>query len=291
MELVSDGTAEQRWNFPLNPGIEYTFPWLTNIANNFETYQFLSLKMSYVPAVPTSSPGRLSICPDYDAADDNTYLSRIQFMSFEDSASGSIWDGVTMVATPTNMRKRKTYYTRSTTLTANKDIKTYDTGTVTVIASGVTIPSGQSYGDLWITYSVHFQTPQLSLDDDNQSLQVLSSLAGNPFTGTTQRLAESDNLTVASGSTVKINPGKYILDYAASFGSTVTGVSAPTFAGPGYITPINTAVDTVNKIASATYFMSCGESDVCTFLGGNGTGAINGRSIIESLPTDFYLVT
>ena len=83
---------------PLNPGLQTSFPWLSNIANNFETYKFNSLSVEFIPAVGTSTDGALSIAPDYDATDNDELLSKRTLLAFEDTVRGPLWQAFTMTS-------------------------------------------------------------------------------------------------------------------------------------------------------------------------------------------------
>lgn len=144
--------------YEINPGLEATFPWLSAIAQRFESYQFNTLLFHYVPSVPTSTAGSLIICPDYDAADINDGASKSELLSFEDSVRGAWWTQFTLRCSPQNLRKRKTYYVRGQVLGADLDIKTYDTLQLNLMKSGEV--ANDSGGELWVEYDVTLITPQ-----------------------------------------------------------------------------------------------------------------------------------
>jgi hypothetical protein len=144
--------------FEVNPGLEDFFPWLSAVAQRFESYYFHSFKLIYVPSVSTGTNGSIAICPDYDAADDNSLASKSELMSFEDSVRGSWWSNFTMTSTPRNLRKSRTYYIRGQALNPDLDVKMYDTLQVNLIKACDQEIAGA--GELWVEYDIQLITPQ-----------------------------------------------------------------------------------------------------------------------------------
>lgn len=146
----------------VNPGLATVFPWLSGIAKNFEKYRFNSLSFEYIPAVGTSTAGSAAIAPDYDAADDNTTISKDRLLAFEDSVRGPLWSGFTMKCSPHNLRK--VLYVRRDDLAINLDIKTYDN--LQLILSRSAAADNPEVGELWVTYDITLITPQMDPDPD-----------------------------------------------------------------------------------------------------------------------------
>lgn len=153
---IPDGAGVFK-KYEVNPGLESFFPWLSAIAQRFESYYFHSLKVHFVTSVPTSTEGNFALCPDYDAADDNSAASKSELLSFEDSVRGSWWTNFTMKSTGRNLRKSKTHYVRGQDLASNLDIKMYDVMQLNTMASGTAAKVG---GELWVEYDIQLITPQ-----------------------------------------------------------------------------------------------------------------------------------
>lgn len=160
-DIFSNGTGTQIFNYQINPGIPVEFPWLSSLANSFETYIFHNLTYKFVPVLSTSTDGAVALCPDYDAADIDGTHDKSELLSFEDSARGSIWAELTMKCSPRNLKKRKQFFVRNSDLAANLDIKSYDTGQINIVLS-TDKPNGAVLGELWVEYSISLMTPQLN---------------------------------------------------------------------------------------------------------------------------------
>lgn len=174
-DINSNGTGTQTLEFEVNPGLPVAFPWLSTLANSFETYVFTKLQYIFVPTLSTNTNGAVAICPDYDAADDNSTKSKTELMSFQDSIRGNLWSGMTMSCTSSNLHKQKQFFVRSADLTNNLDIKMYDVLRLFVVISDA-LADGEILGELWVDYTIQLQTPQLnSILIDVQSFRVLNS--------------------------------------------------------------------------------------------------------------------
>jgi hypothetical protein len=154
--------------FPVNPGLSSMFPWLAPIATRFESYRFKKLNFLFVPTLSTTTNGAILITPDYDPSDYNVELTKGKLFSFQDAKRGPLWCPMTVVCTPKNLNKQKTYYTRSGTLLPNLDIKTYDPCSLNILISGYGT-NDKEIGELWIEYTIVLETPQ---SEDPASLDM-----------------------------------------------------------------------------------------------------------------------
>jgi len=147
--------------YSVNPGLNTTFPWLSNIANNYESYKFHNLHFEYKPICSTTTPGKVILAMDYDAAD-TPPTSKVVINSYESTTSCSPWDEITHVSKQSNLLKFGVQrYVRSAGVPANTDVKTYDVGRFYVATSN-TPSSPTTLGELYVTYEVELITPQLS---------------------------------------------------------------------------------------------------------------------------------
>jgi len=154
--------AQQITNFhtifstAINPGNFSMFPWLSNIALNFEMYRFRRLSFEYVPCCPTTSFGNLIVAVDYDAAD--AAPTELKAMStYQDCGSSSVWAPATFPQRAVSRQGPR--YIRVGNLSANLDIKTYDLGNL-FIAVQSAAPS-QDLGYMRVHYEVELLIPQV----------------------------------------------------------------------------------------------------------------------------------
>lgn len=185
-------------SYAVNPGIAATFPWLSTLANRFESYKFKKLHFVYETEKSASTNGSVQGMIDYDASE-NPPATKIDFMSSANAVRSAVWQEFRFNATPANLHKMVAErYTRSTTLPANLDIKTYDVGTFHFGSSGCADTS--SVGELYVEYEVELLTPQIPVAD-----------------------------------TVEQTVFEYIIPAGTMVTTNVFG-SAPTYLGPAYAT-------------------------------------------------------
>lgn len=288
MDLSTDSNGLCSHSLEVNPGIQETFPWLADISPSFEKYRFKRLAFRYVPSVATSTSGKISISPDYDAADDNTNLTKRELLQFQDTVNATVWSPVTMRCTGKYLAGLR--FTRTAPLASNLDIKTYDVAKLEVRASST---ANHMLGELYVDYTVVLEIPQRSYDPTGVTKIATSNPnISQPFSDTSQ----SDGLAVATvvagstdvnsdtGTSAKISPGRYFVNLVAD-GSGVTGIDNPTVSN-GTWTNIQNAFTSV-------YANRTGLMDI--FDGGghlNWTGITGSASlyeiIVSNLPKGDY---
>lgn len=141
----------------INPGQAATFPWLSKIAANYESYVFDSLKFCYETEAPSSLGGTLVLTVDYDASD-SAPVSKAQAMTYRSAVRSAPWTACEHISLGEDLHKSKTYYVRPGAQPPSTDIKTYDVGNLFVISQGVTT-SQATMGELYVEYSVRLLTP------------------------------------------------------------------------------------------------------------------------------------
>jgi len=145
----------------INPGLNATFPWLSSIAERFESYIFRRLHFVYQPIAPTSTPGSIMMAIDFDAADP-TPSNKISLMAYSGAVRSSPWEETRFIATSADLKKFGVQrYVRTGVVPTGTDIKTYDVGAF-YIASQATPPAATTLGELYVEYDIELYTPQLT---------------------------------------------------------------------------------------------------------------------------------
>lgn len=152
---VTNTTAFAVQQFPLNPGMATTFPWLANQAVDWEQYTVHRLHAVYVTRAGTSEVGSVIIAPDYDAADAPPSSEQL-ITQMQDAVEDAPWKDQRCILDPKSMHPlgpRK--FVRASMIAG--DIKTYDVGTLYVATVG---SSTNQIGKLWLDYDIEFFVPQ-----------------------------------------------------------------------------------------------------------------------------------
>ena len=167
-EYISDvyGTAEgqafQNSAYPLNPGLEGTFPWLAQIAQNYDEYTIKQLIFTFrssIAPIGSSGSGQVGtviMATQYNAGEE-PFSDKESMMQYDGSMSSKVIDGLIsgVECDPAQMSGSYGKFTRAGPPPPGQDIKTYDLGTFNV--AGTNIPAAyenQSLGELWVSYTI-----------------------------------------------------------------------------------------------------------------------------------------
>jgi len=219
----------------INPGQAQTYPWLSKIAQNFESYKFRSLRFDYETEQATSIVGSSIQAVDYDASDPKP-VSKQQAMAYRNSVRSAIWSPSKHLSGREDLSKKNQYYVRPGPQPAGTDIKEYDVGNYFFCAQSSS-GAGTTLGELYVEYDVDLKTPIyeiLSGDAESDTSVGTTGQAGaHPF-GTTQgptQLESGQPLTVFSNTGAgtftftRAFTGLLILEYV---GTVISGIAATT---------------------------------------------------------------
>lgn len=226
----------------LNPGLLSCGQWLSQIAGNFECYEFHKLRYVYQAAVPTSTAGTLFMAIDYDAADPAP-ATKNELMSNPSAISCSIWASTQLDYDCSKTKYMSNRFTRISSVSG--DIKTYDAGNLYFAIEGA---ATSSPGNIYVEYDISLRLPQIpsnlefaqSLKITNAGTVALSNL-NDGYNGNTLILNSLVG-TATSGEWVCPTPGEYLLSFA--IGGTAAGAVTPLWtvsSGTASITDIGYA--------------------------------------------------
>jgi len=229
--------------FPINPGLDTSFPWLSSIANNYEQYHFNGLVFQYVStssdAIASTTNlglGQVCLATDYNAAD-AAYVNLPQMQGSKFANSGKPSENIMhAVECAPDQQAQKLYYVRSGDQPEGTDIRMYDLGSFQLATDKMpAVYTGM--GQLWVSYDVTFcksvQNNQLGFDLNTDKYLLTEPSAAAPF-GTSRTLVEHSNLGSTVSNTQIVFPptlssGYYLVAWQAVGDS--TAVSTPTFTG------------------------------------------------------------
>ena len=153
---------------PINPGIEGSFPWLSQVAQNFEEYSIKQLVYSYKSTLSDVNSANGQVGSIVTATNYNPSLP-----GFKDKATMMQYAHAhTTVATMNNVHgveanPRKLSgpegkFIRVNTVLDNEDIKTYDHGKFQIAVCGTpTALADLPIGELWVEYTIELRKPKL----------------------------------------------------------------------------------------------------------------------------------
>lgn len=224
-EYIRDINAYQAFTnlaLPINPGMAETFPWLSNIANNYDEYRFNGLMFQFVStssdAIASTSQlglGQVILATDYNASD-APFLGAAQMLGSMFANSGKPSENILhAIECDPHDTPSKLFYVRSGDVPTGADVKMYDLGTFQV-ASFNAPADYPGMGQLWVSYDVTFcksvQNNQLGLDLNTDSYITVGPVTGSPF-GTSRTLRAHSNI----GTTVTANQISFPAEISTGF--------------------------------------------------------------------------
>lgn len=203
--------------YDINCGLASTFPWLSQLAQNFELYEFEGLAFQYKPTSgefgnnSSNSLGKVILATNYDP-DAVAFSNSIEMENYAFSCSTKPACGC-LHGVECDPKKRATsqLYVR-TDGNSSKDLVFTDIGTFQIATEG--IPFGGAgaqsslIGELWVTYTVKLSRPKLF------SYLGLSS----PWVGWSKSLAD-----------VNFQPQNAVVQDGSNINATLTGISGTSF--------------------------------------------------------------
>lgn len=157
----------QNTAYAINPGIERSFPWLSQIAANYDEYTIHQLIYTYRSTVAdfASSSGQIGtiiMATQYNA-NSQPFTDKIQMMQYDAALSGKSSEhhihGVE--CDPNKLSGPKGRYVRTAPVLSGNDANQYDHGVFNIAVTD--IPStyvNQALGELWVSYTIELRKPK-----------------------------------------------------------------------------------------------------------------------------------
>lgn len=148
-------------DYPINPGMVQTFPWLSQIASAFEQYrmrgclfEFLSTSSdALLMSASSSALGTVNMATEYDSLESN-FGSKREMLNHEFSNSRK--PSLSFIH-PIECKRNRTpvseLYVRHATPPTGADLRLYDLGKFQIATEGMQSATGV-VGELWVTYEV-----------------------------------------------------------------------------------------------------------------------------------------
>lgn len=163
---IISSTGFEATEFPLNPAVAGTFPWVSAMANLFTEYRFHGLifvfKSTSATALNSTNTalGTVIMSTQYNSNRDLFY-SKLEMENHEFSASGSPSQSMMhAVECDPKITPYNTHFLRNAALDNDEDINLYDWGRFTIATVGMQASS--TIGELWVSYDIEFLKPRLN---------------------------------------------------------------------------------------------------------------------------------
>lgn len=155
-------------SYALNPGLEQSFPWLSQIAANYEEYEFIQLMYTFrstttdIGSSTNGQCGTVIMCTNYNAAAP-PFGDKITMMEYDAAMSCKVTEHMIhgVECDPDKLSSASGKYIRTNPVIVGQDPKTYDHGTFQfATANTPTAYSGFSLGEIWVSYTVKLRKPR-----------------------------------------------------------------------------------------------------------------------------------
>jgi hypothetical protein len=145
-------------SFDINPGLSASFPWLGNVARNFEQYRFNKLKYHFVSHSATAigstntALGDVLLVTQFDPLD-AAFATTAEIQNYEGSSWGRPSKNITHTVDVRRSKAAiKNLFVRAAAAPADTDIRMYDVGRFSLGTAGMQAAS--VLGDLVVEYDV-----------------------------------------------------------------------------------------------------------------------------------------
>lgn len=285
------------YTFPLNPGMASTFPWLSAVAQQYEAYEFKSIRVHFMPYVSSATAGYVAINVDYDPSDtaSTEFPNKQAFCDYDGAVQGNCWEVVSLDVKCPNPEGPKRRSCRFGTLSGNFDLHNYDHGTLNIAVGSQA--STANIGTMYIEYVVDFYRPTVNpTGTANGYVRSTgsTSCSVSAFLGTSINYS-ANNMGVSISSNVITfgRVGRFVC-WAEINGTTL--VANADFTSGTNTNRLSNLSNTIMNSAATTYQTGLVVVDV-TAVNGTLTMAFltsaatisSGKLVITQIPSSIYL--
>lgn len=186
-DLISSPTANTFLSqvISLNPGVFQTFPFLSQVASNFEEYAFEGLVVEFISTSGTAvgsnntALGTVVIASKYNAY--GTFQSKADMESSMFCHSSPPCNSILhFIECDPSQSVHDTLYVRSNAVPAGQDARLFDLAETTIATTGMQ-GTNVNLGEIWIRYQVALLKPRLfaSLGNMSQFYHMVSDTYNN----------------------------------------------------------------------------------------------------------------
>jgi hypothetical protein len=170
----------QNLTYGINPALPGTFPWLSQLAANYEEYTIKQLIFTFRSTVTdfvasNGQVGTVLMATQYNA-NDAPFASKSEMLEYAGAASCKVSQPMLsgVECDPAQLSGSQGKYTRSGPVPPDEDIKTYDVGTLNIATSNTPAQfNNQAIGELWVSYTVELRKPKFFVTRAQQLLTDL----------------------------------------------------------------------------------------------------------------------
>lgn len=301
---IIGSTTFSSTSFSLNPGLVGTFPWLAQLAANFEEFDIRGMVFQYKPtsgsaiASTNNALGTVIMATNYDV-DDAPFPDKLHMEAYQFSTSST---SCTSFMHPIECAPAEnvlsTQYIRTGNVPTGQDARFYDLGLFQIATVGQ--QAAVTIGELWVSYDVELRKPRLTTPSMVAASDhwVNSLVYSNLWAAGAALTPGSSGITYVSSNTLLHfnDPGLYLvlatLNNASAVwsGLAVTGGSLVAMFAGDTNSSVSTALSGVATLAFTVNITATGGAGYVTF-GPSAASGVNYYDVFVSpLPTGLTTV-
>lgn len=292
----------------INPGLASTFPWLSQIAVNFDQYQILGMIFEFKSTssdfgtTTSLGMGSVMLATDYDPTD-NLYSSKLEMENSQFCTTNKpSLDVCHPIECDPSITQQGLLNVRSGSVPSGRDPRFYDHGIFQIATQGLPTGSSGQIGELWCTYQIALYKPQYgtgvgSRTDEfiwsSAQAATITAVGGTQFGTSFPAPSANSSLgcTIVSKSRLQfgsgIVPGNYymVVYYVVGTSAALTSGLAITGSGFTVVETWNTPSGTTSPVQMATWIIQA------TNISFAGTGNIDiSAGTMPTAPTGATLI-
>lgn len=190
----------------LNPGLVEAFPWLSQLAINFEEYELIQLCYTYKSTVAdfasaSGQVGQIVMTTQYNPNSD-PFADKEEMMLYEGGMSCKTTESLIhgVECDPAKITGAPAKFVRAGSLPPTEDLKNYDLGKTSIaVLNAPSTYAGQQLGELWVSYTVKLRKPKFAAGNaynvrrDFFQIPQATMDANSLLPGTTQVISDARN--------------------------------------------------------------------------------------------------
>jgi len=168
-------------NFPIQPGLSTTMPWLSPLTRGFQEWQPHGIVFEFksntgmISSAATPSIGMVIMATDYDAFDTNPFQNKVDMENTQYTTNAKATESFYHpVECAYNKNILDRLFLRNDSVPDNQPPQFYDLGTFAIASVGTPV-AGQNLGELWVTYDIELMKPTMKHHDGGAMFDDLFS--------------------------------------------------------------------------------------------------------------------
>lgn len=227
----------QAQRLALNPGLKDTFPWLSQIAANYEEYEIKQLLFTYrstTTDIGSSTDGRCGTIMMAAQSNPNAtvFTDKLALMEYDGAMSCKVTNDLLLPieCDPRKISGDGQRYIRTGSVPAD-DLKDHDHGVMTLaVAGSPSTMADKTVGELWVTYTITLRKPKYlvnaggTIGRDFYANKTLNSIAWPTSAVASALYSNAANIISGSSNNLGTRIANVVLD---ATGNSVTRVTFP----------------------------------------------------------------